>query len=123
MDIDRLGSKADKIQEDWILPALNENWVNFSGAFANCGYYKDTLGTVHLRGVVKSGTIGVSIFSLPVGYRPAAQINVPSVSNSAFCMITVNPTTGDAAAGNVIPVTGNTAWVSLTGINFRASET
>lgn len=58
-------------------------WINVSGGvgFSNgwvdqgsptTAYYKDALGMVHVRILVKSGTNGTSIFTLPVGYRPAA---------------------------------------------------
>ena len=60
--------------EAFIAPTLLNSWVNFDVAINNsAGYYKDAFGIVHLRGLVKTGTVGLAIFALPVGYRPVKQ--------------------------------------------------
>jgi len=33
-------------------------------------FWKDVLGRVYLKGVFKSGFIGSTFFTLPMGYRP-----------------------------------------------------
>jgi hypothetical protein len=109
-------NKADKAQEGWIAPTLLNSWVNYGAPFANAGYFKDTLGLVHLRGVMKDGSgLGTAIFNLPSGYRPSAQVNYPSVSNGLFCLISVQTN------GDVVHVSGGSmAWTSLADISFRA---
>lgn len=59
----------------WINMAgsYNNAWVDFNapgGTFNPGQYYKDQMGFVHLRGLVKTGTVNVSMFTLPSGYRP-----------------------------------------------------
>lgn len=95
--------------------AFQNSWVNFdSGATSTAGYMKDSLGFVHLKGLVKSGTIGQIIFILPTGYRPAGNTNYSVSSNSAFGSVSIT------SSGNVTADVGNNAWVSLNGITFKA---
>lgn len=71
------------------------------------------MGIVHLRGLVKNGTSN-TIFTLPVGYRPAyLELHaVLSNENIARCDIDVS--------GNVIQQSGSPVWFCLDGITFRA---
>lgn len=58
-------------------PAFQNLWRNYTTAnpgdlaWDNAAYMKDSLGFVHLQGLVASGTIGAVMFTLPAGYRPA----------------------------------------------------
>jgi len=101
--------------ESWVAPTLLNSWVNYGGGYATAGYMKDALGFVHLKGMVKTGTIGQKIFTLPVGYRPA-EINIYAVASYAlFGDVYIN------ASGDVTPNVGSSNWVSLSGIIFKAA--
>jgi hypothetical protein len=63
-------------------PAFQNSWVNYGGAYAPAAFRKMPDGTVRLRGTVKSGTNASAIFTLPVGYRPAAVLTPASESFS-----------------------------------------
>lgn len=77
--------QANKMQEEWIVPTLVNGWVQDDATDAmNIGYMKDYMGFVHLRGRVKSGTLGVQAFTLPEGYRPINDLRFPLVSNDSF---------------------------------------
>lgn len=53
-------------------PAFQNSWVNEDvTTYEPLKFWKDSLGMVHIQGLVKGGA-GVTIFTLPVGYRPAA---------------------------------------------------
>jgi hypothetical protein len=55
----------------WTAPTLLNGWANSGGSHQTCQYR--LLGDkVELRGRINLGTIGVPIFTLPVGYRPTA---------------------------------------------------
>jgi hypothetical protein len=59
-------------QDDWTAPTLLNSWQNIGGSEPPAGYYKDSLGIIHIRGAVKSGSsITATVFTLPAGYRPA----------------------------------------------------
>jgi hypothetical protein len=49
---------------------------------------------VQLRGLIKSGTIATSAFTLPVGYRPPATLILSGITNLA-----ASHATGAASAG------------------------
>lgn len=92
-----------------IYPALTNGWVNYGGGEALCSYFKDVLGFVHLSGTIRNGTVGASVFVLPAGFRPAANINVVTVSNDAFAKIQIS------SAGHVYALVGSPVWFSIAG--------
>lgn len=102
-------------QTSWTAPSLLNSWANYGGAYNSAGYFKDSLGIVHLRGLVKDGTIGQSIFTLPAGYRPTANEVLVTISNGAIGRIDI------AADGNVYATTGDNTWFSLDGVTFRVA--
>lgn len=103
--------------EGFITPTLLNSWAVFNVATNTPGYYKDAHGIVHLRGMVKSGTVGAAIFTLPVGYRPVKQELFACVSNDLFGRVDVN------SSGDVTLMDGSNVFASLDGITFRAVGT
>lgn len=61
-----LATQVDSTQEAWNTPTL----LNSYTAPRSIGYFKDSLGIVHLRGTATGGSAD-TIFTLPVGYRPS----------------------------------------------------
>lgn len=103
------------VVEAFTAPTFLNSWVNFGGAFNNAGYYKDSFGIVHLRGLVKDGVVNTPIFTLPAGYRPSATELFPTDSNGAHAQITVS------AAGDVVLATGSNVYASIDGMTFKAA--
>lgn len=102
-------------QQAWQAPTLLNSWTNYGGGFSEAAYYKDSLGMVHLRGMVRGGAIGSNAFVLPVGYRPGATLYIAGVtSGSAVAIISVAPD------GVVKFDQGSSAYVSLDTAHFRA---
>ena len=66
-------------QQDWIeiqsagALKFQNGWTNYENVFNKAAFFKDSLGIVHLRGLVQGSTLAKAIFQLPEGYRPAAQ--------------------------------------------------
>ena len=109
-------SRAAAALEAFIAPTFLNSWVNFDATTFNAaGYYKDGFGIVHLRGLVKTGTVALAIFTLPAGYRPVKTELFSVVSNNAFGRVDVD------TGGNVILTIGSNAFASLDGITFRAA--
>jgi hypothetical protein len=107
----------------------SQGWAYFGSPYNTPGYYKDALGVVHLKGLVKwaesfplSGSCnGWSFFQLPVGYRPAATEIRASLKDDALMRIDV------AADGWVTFCDVNTSvdpgdWFLFDGISFRAAH-
>lgn len=113
-------SNMIETQQAWIPPTLLNSWVNYStdvGTYSIAGYYKDSLGIVHLRGLIKDGTINASAFTLPVGYRPQHRLIISALSANVQGEVRIQ------ADGAVIPYDPSTdTWVSLDGISFRGDQ-
>lgn len=108
-------NKANKAQEAWQTPTLINSWVNFGGGFNTAQYFKDEVGIVHLKGLIKTGTLASAAFVLPVGYRP-----VLDGYYGTICAGDIASRLVIGSNGNVIPSTGSNAWYSLENITFRA---
>ena len=109
------GGETSLQQEDWQTPTFQNGWVNYGGVFNPAGYFKDSLGIIHLRGLVKNGS--GTIFTLPEGYRPLYQ-ELHSVATNQNEMSRIDILTN----GPVCMQKGNNSWLSLDGITFRAGS-
>lgn len=106
-------------QESWQNPALLGTWDVFDSSHNAPGYWKDSMGVVHLRGLVRNGTYNTALFTLPAGYRPVRREVLPAASwtGSAMTLGRLSVETN----GNVIPMVGGAGWFSLDGSTFRAT--
>jgi hypothetical protein len=94
-------------------PAFQNSWTNFGGVYEIAGFYIDVEGIVRIQGVVVNG-IDKTVFTLPVGYRPAKDLIFPVVSEDVFGQIRISTT------GEIGRYTGM-GWISICGISFRAA--
>ena len=110
-----LSVKGKISTQGWQSVTFRNGWTNYSTSYNQAGYFKDSMGIVHLRGLVKSGLIGKAIFILPAGYRPQRrELHVVCTSPNASGRVDID------TSGNVLATSGNNGWVSLDGITFRA---
>jgi hypothetical protein len=96
-------------------PAFANSWVNFDAAtYHAASFMRDALGFVHVRGLVKTGTVGTTtpIFTLPAGYRPTRQVGFATSSNGAFGALIVK------ADGSVCVAVGSSTNCYLDAISF-----
>ena len=107
----------------------NAGWANHpNSGFSSAAFYRDPLGTVHLKGVVRLTTttncpvtLSPPIFDLPPGYRPAKEEVFAAMSNGVATRVDVF---GDDGSGQVdwAPNAGEAGpqnYLSLDGISFR----
>lgn len=117
--------KAEKDAPGWITPTLLNGWINYDlSQYDPVGFYKDSLGEVHLRGMISDGAVtpGTTLFRLPAGYRPkkhkalqALGSNDGNTVSSTF--LAVSP------LGEVILMRGaNNAYLSLCIPTFLAEQ-
>lgn len=113
------------VQESWKVPTLLNAWVNYGSGFNPAGYWKDSFGVVHLRGVVTSGVIGSIIFNLPTGYRP---VNTEALIALRFVTAGIEfgrvdiANTGTVVAASTVAAGGATVtFLFLDGLTFRAT--
>lgn len=101
---------------EWLPVTFENSWVNYGSPWAEAAFAKDEQGFVHLRGLVKNGTASTTMFTLPLGYRSAADGSIIFVTHvgepHAVGRIDVHST------GAVAHASGATGYVTLTGIYF-----
>jgi len=93
---DYADTKANKTQEVSIPATLLNGWTNF-GAYEDVGYFKDTLGLIHIKGLANCGTktLGTIVFTLPIGYRAAKTIPLIGTTSGGtigYCSIQTDGT-------------------------------
>jgi hypothetical protein len=84
-------------------PAFANSWVNFGGANQVLSYYRDYSGVVHVYGSIKDGTLGTTVFTLPLGYRPVTALFRPAASGASgatFASCSVAPDGSVAVYGS-----------------------
>ena len=109
--------KSMPVQSPWVTPKMENKWVRYTAIFNPPGFYRDSLGVVHLRGLVKGGANKTTIFTLPAGYRPTfQQLHPVSIWNDTIGRVDVM---GD---GRIHATKVATQWVSLDGITFRVAD-
>jgi hypothetical protein len=103
---------------------FHNSWVNFNAdglSYNQAAFMKDQIGMIHLRGFVKSGTVGTAYLLLPPGFRPNTNIEANwfvTMSNDAIGKLLVY---GKAIPGYCIPY-GSNVWFCVDGITFKAES-
>ena len=62
----------------WTAPSLGGSWVNVGGGYQTM-QYRRVGDQVQIRGSIKSGNAYTAIFTLPVGFRPPANVVLPAL--------------------------------------------
>lgn len=108
-------------KQGWIAPTLLNSWVNYGNPYTPVGYMKDAMGFVHIKGFVKSGASGASVFTLPAGYRPAVNGSIYGVCNAGAGHgdIVIEQGTGNVTVYNVTAGSNVSIYASLN-ISFMA---
>ena len=103
----------------WITPTLINGWLQYGAGWDTIAYRRLN-GVVHLKGLMKSGTINAAAFVLPAGFRPGGLRMFAPASNAGG---TVTATRCDIDnLGNVNPQAGTNVAYSLSGICFPAEN-
>ncbi len=89
-------------QEAITAPSLQNSWTNVGGAYETAGYWKDSMGVVHVRGVITGGTTAGStlIFTLGAGYRPVGTSYYGVASGGYGYLIVLS--NGEVRIGSVV---------------------
>jgi hypothetical protein len=99
----------------YISPTLDNSWLRYDETFHGPGYIRTTAGIIVLTGLVKSGTLGATLFTLPEGYRPDVVHVLPTISNAGAAFVSVFP------SGEVVMSGASAGWTSLDGIMFPSA--
>lgn len=96
----------------WQSPTLQNSWVAFGGTKQGPRFRRSLLGEVTVEGAVKSGSVSLTILTLPANYRPAADLDFVCWGAAGPFKVTVQ------SDGQVIPTAGDATESSLSGIRF-----
>lgn len=117
---DSSGLPQPAVQMNWTpievwtnVTAFLNGWTNFGGTHNSAGYMIDPFKFVHLRGLIKNGTVATTAFILPAGYRPQGRSLFAVLGSGGNGQLTIETT------GDVTVTSGNNAYVSLEGVSFR----
>jgi hypothetical protein len=109
-------------------PATYENsWTNYGGSYLGAEYRR-VGDMVQLRGLIASGTLNSTAFTLPTGFRPPApMIFDAATKGTVYTSSRLSITTAGAVSVSSVEYTGGTgnhnSWVSLDGIEFSLTAT
>ncbi len=108
---------VDSSTPAWTNVTFKDGWSNYGSGFQNGQYFKDSLGIVHVRGLIRAGTTAYP-FVMPSGYRPTAGQIFPAYGANTFVRVDIH---SDGTVWVQAPSTGTyTADVDLSGITFAA---
>jgi hypothetical protein len=117
---------ADDVDTSWQTPTFQNSFTSYSSPYA-CAYRKMPDGTVVVRGLVTVPAASGTIFTLPVGYRPANTIHGQYLftcqTSFGIWRVDVLSTGAVTPMGLVSGSTGawsTSGWMSLDGIRFLA---
>lgn len=100
----------------WFAPTF-VNGSNYGQGYQNLGYRKGSDGFVNLRGMVNVIAGQATLFTLPVGYRPAAQVLM--TSNASGPTTTAHlPRIDVMPSGAVLTYQSGAGWFTLDGLRF-----
>ena len=104
----------DLSHESYVKPTFQNGWKSYGGSY-DVRFTKDSMRVVHLEGLATGGTMGKTIFNLPVGYRPKQGFQQAVANNfNGYGQIVIYP------GGDVSAYCGSSGWMSLDGISFLA---
>ena len=104
----------DLSHESYVKPTFQNGWKSYGGNY-DVRFTKDSMRVVHLEGLATGGTMGKTIFNLPVGYRPKQGFQQAVANNfNGYGQIVIYP------GGDVSAYCGSSGWMSLDGISFLA---
>ena len=97
------------------LPVMG-GWATYGSGYADPSYTRDSLGVVHLRGLVKGTPVpGMTVATLPDGFRPSYNMEeVLPCGGPSPCTVVFKPT------GEVIfeLINSSSSWLSFDGLTF-----
>lgn len=101
------------------LPLIN-GWTFYGGAYTTPQYTKASDGMVHIKGLIRYGSLGHVTGILPDAYCPRDRLLVTTVSLNTWGRLDVVPQTGGGCRIEANPV--NNGWVSLDALSYYAGK-
>ena len=88
LNVNQMGGKVVKhIVGNSGEPAYQNGWTFYNSPWEKSYFCKTADGVVTVSIMVKSGTVNGTIFTLPVGYRPAGRVSGAGVQDGQVCVL------------------------------------
>lgn len=100
-------------------PAYQNGWAQYNagdGYQDPTGFVKDIDSFVHLKGIIRSGSLG-TVYTLPEGFRPPFHTRFVTPSSAGLASVDVL-SNGNVQVGGYLSG-GSNAYVFLSNIHFR----
>ncbi len=107
---------------------LTNGWANYGAPYGPGRYRKLSSGLVLMEGLIQSGTLGATAFTLPIGWRPAKQQDGTSRDYIFVCASAAGTNPGEnlriGSGGDARPSgAGSATWIDLCSVRFFAEPT
>lgn len=120
LSLDAFQTPLDITQWRSISADLVNSWVDYGSTYQEPIIYKDSLGFVHMAGLIKNGTVNSVFYTLPEEYRPAKRIQFPAYqAGNRIGAIVITP---DGACDTSFPSGGSNGFFSLNNVVFMAES-
>lgn len=120
--MDPLDTRLDAVElartrTSWVNLTLLNSWLAYGGGYVTPRYRKVN-GIVYIEGLLAVATlIGNHIATLPVGFRPPASVLFPVHTGEPWGLGRIDV----YSDGRIVRESGNTNYVSISGIKFGAA--
>ena len=106
--------------ETWTTLPLDNGWTAYGSPYQSPIYRRQIDGTVQLSGLIAAGTttVGTTVATLPIGYRPASDHVFKTSAGAATAVADVYVRSSGAIT--IQNVAGTVTWLSLSGVRFPA---
>jgi len=106
-------AKANKAQEDWVVPTLLNGWTG------TLQYFKDSLGIVHFKGYLTGGTSNTTALQMPVGYRLSSTSGYFPIAGNLYGNVHTTMYIANGVSITPVSVNSATGW-HLSSVFYRA---
>lgn len=116
--------RASLTSPKWIVPTLQNGWLNYGENYGSIGYMLDVDGRVRLRGLLSgasvTGGLPSTLFTLPAPYAPIAAKALGALAGTSSSTTVIVEV--DALSTGAIVLQSNAGsvprWISLDGLSF-----
>jgi hypothetical protein len=98
-------------------PAFTSPWANFGGTYQTARFRREGGDICRFEACIAGGTSGTTIFTLPVGFRPASAIRFPMTADAtpagSPARLDISQATPGVVALTLLSGSGTISFVSL----------
>lgn len=106
----------------WCTLTMQNSWVHYGGNYTTPQYTKGSDNLVIVKGLIRAGTVGANIATLPQGFCPSKRLLMSAANSGGWGRIDIVPGATPAAGCTIFGSTVNSGWTSLDTLIFYAEQ-